>query len=178
MAGLDSSSSSSPQQEERPRAAGHSSSSRDVAFPEYGVSSFYQHVQPRHSPSSPNPNCVRSDVLNEPFLERGTTQKSRQVLEVRNVANILCRLFVHHEELTRQLDAPTTAMLNTLTRRQFSAEKKRKHEKRGFCCSAGAGSLQELELWRSWRHIRCSGTLGNVRPNHSHRKHGTKRPKT
>jgi hypothetical protein len=36
-----------------------------------------------------NRNCVRSDVLNEPFLERGTMQKSRQVLEVRNVANIL-----------------------------------------------------------------------------------------
>jgi hypothetical protein len=55
MAGLGSSSSSNPQQEERPRAAGRSSSSRNVAFPEYGVSSFYQHVQPRDSPSSPNP---------------------------------------------------------------------------------------------------------------------------
>ena len=50
----------------------------------------------------------------------------------------------------------------------------RKHEKREFCCCAVAGSLQELELWRSWRHIRCSGTLGNVRPNPSHRKHVTK----
>jgi hypothetical protein len=44
-------------------------------------------------------------------------------------------------------------------------------EKLELCCSEGAGNLQELELWRSWRHIRCAGTLSNVRSNQSHRKH-------
>ena len=51
-------------------------------------------------------------------------------------------------------------------------------EKLELCCSAGGGSLEELELLRSWRHIRCSRTLGNVRPNQSARTHVIKHPKT
>ena len=49
--------------------------------------------------------------------------------------------------------------------------------------SWSSAAPQELDVWRSWnseelKHIRCSGTLGNVRPNQSHRKHVIKRPKT